>query len=107
MRTYPILRDDGSLLAFEISNTWIAKGTIRRLLCSVPGVSDVQATTSGEQRALFSFHGEPCEVWEPFGDNSRYWVGPQDAANSTLDLSLLRCAFETHAPLLIRLFRGG
>jgi hypothetical protein len=27
----------------------------------------------------FELGGARYEVWEPFGDNSRYWVGPADS----------------------------
>jgi hypothetical protein len=29
-----------------------------------------------ENRAYLVFHGVPFVVWEPWGDNSRYWIGP-------------------------------
>ena len=30
------------------------------------------------RRVLPYFKGESFDVWEPFGDNSRYWIGPSD-----------------------------
>jgi hypothetical protein len=40
------------------------------------GVTDVKRTWFNEDRIKFLFHGEPFVVNEPFGDNSRYWIGP-------------------------------
>jgi hypothetical protein len=93
LRTYPIFREDGSIHAFEISNVVIRMRTIRGLLEGVPGVSAIRRVWFREQRMQFKLRGEDCEVWEPFGDNSRYWVGPSDAKSSKLELSQLHSAF--------------
>ena len=87
MKTYPILRTDRSLHGFEIDNAWISFERLGDILCSVDGVSDVRRVDFSDDRMEFLLNGELCVVHEPFGDNSRYWIGPRDAANSTLDIS--------------------
>ena len=49
-----------------------------------------------EHRAYFHFHGVPFVVWEPFGDNSRYWIGPANQDAQPPDLGPLIRAFEEH-----------
>jgi len=100
VKTYPILRPDGSVHAFEISNAWIPMHTIRRMLRSVPDVSEIRRIWFREQRVLFRLHGEECEIWEPFGDSSRYWIGPLNAKSSKLNLSELHAAFAECAGFL-------
>lgn len=56
-----------------------------------------------EERVSFLLHGEPCVVWEPFGDNSRYWIGPQSADSSTADLSKLHQAFLAYQSPFVRI----
>ena len=77
MRTYPHIREDASVAYFEISNSfpW-SLGPMRRVLCSVPGVAGFRKQWFNEYRFIFTFLGRDCLVWEPWGDSSRYWIGP-------------------------------
>ena len=105
MKTYPLYRADGSLHAFEFSNVWLWIGTLRGILKAVPDVSNVQRVFRGENRVSFHLRGEPFVVWEPFGDNPRYWIGPVDAKNSKADLMQLHQAFLAYQYPITRLFR--
>jgi hypothetical protein len=49
---------------------------MRLVLTSVQGVSDFKRVRSGDDRFAFLYLGRSCVVHEPFGDNSRYWIGP-------------------------------
>ena len=49
---------------------------MRRVLCSVPGVAGFRKQWFNEYRFIFTFLGRDCLVWEPWGDSSRYWIGP-------------------------------
>jgi hypothetical protein len=104
MRTYPENRDDGSLWGFEIPNTWIWIGSIERLLRSVPGASNIRRVKGDDRRIVFDLHEEKCVVMEPFGDNSRYWIGPEEPKSSTLDLGALREAFARYQSPIARFF---
>jgi hypothetical protein len=40
-------------------------------------------------------------VWEPYSDNSRYWIGPEDeAVGAVNDIAELECAFKYYKPIL-------
>lgn len=104
MRTYPLFnRPDGTLRGFEINSTWIWIGTTLDILKWVPGVTRVKRVYMREERVAFQLHGEPCVVWEPFGDNSCYWIGPESADSSTADLSALHQAFVSYRSPLARI----
>ena len=80
MRVYELVRPGEPPYAFEVATGWSAlRFTLGRILESVPGVTEVRRGgnwfSSDENRAYFLFHGVPFVVWEPFGDNSRYWIG--------------------------------
>ena len=77
MKTYPHVRDDGSIAYFEISNSfpWSLR-FMRRVLESAKGTTDFKRIRVNDNRFSFSLNGRPCVVWEPWGDNSRYWIGP-------------------------------
>jgi hypothetical protein len=90
------------MLAFEIGNTFITLRTISEILNSVRGVTGVRPTADADGRLLFEFGGESCVVNEPFGDNSRYWIGPAFPQQSALDARQLERAFASHVGLVQR-----
>lgn len=99
MKTYPILRPDGSLLAFEISSSWLTFRPIYRILRSVHGVADIKRNWFNEDRISFTYHGFPCVINEPWADNSRYWIGPVDTKVG-INLAPLNEAFQQYRSLL-------
>ena len=103
MRVYELVRTDQHRpYAFEIP-VWrlpFGRKTLVRFLESVPGVTEVRRGgnwfSGDENRAYFLFHGVPFVVWEPWGDNSRYWIGPADANMPAPDLCPLIQAFREY-----------
>lgn len=94
MRTFPHYREDGFLVAFEVTSAWLVFSPILRILASVPGVTDVRRVWFQDDRATFRFLGLPASVNEPWGDSSRYWIGLQNRlANPDVDISPLHEAF--------------
>lgn len=100
--TYPILNDGGQPFAFEVENIYLTLSKAAAVLRSVQGVSDIQ------QRGLFRrpmdvhlrfrYCGEPFVVWEPYGDSSRYWIGPDEPAQLHPDIGALQTAFDLYRP---------
>ena len=102
MKTYPILRPDGSLRGFEITSGWLIFGPLFKLLRSVPGVTDVRRNWFKDDRVRFKFHGKSAVVNEPWGDNSRYWVGLEDPdASPEIDISPIHEAFKSYHGFLV------
>jgi len=93
MKTYPHVRSDGTVAYFEVSNSfpW-SLGFMRRLLTSIEGVSGYKRQWFNEDRFAFVYRGRPCVLNEPFGDNSRYWIGPVEK-DPLLDLRAIHDAF--------------
>ncbi len=81
VKTYDIHDPNNRLLAFEISNTFVGRRVICRMVELIPG-----ATIIRRPKALswlressfceFTLDGEVYEIEEPYGDSSRYWIGP-------------------------------
>src|SRR5690606_34040312 len=95
MKTYPIIKKKNVVFAFEIKNFWISKSKIANVLRSIEGVSDVSARKLFERRSHeieFLYFGRRCVVTEPFGDSSRYWIGPYDE-ESELDMTPIEGQF--------------
>jgi hypothetical protein len=93
---------DGEVFAFEIDH--IGRGKAVRIIRQIPGVRLIR------KPALFSFLREEdfCEfeiggirflASEPFGDNSRLWIGPKDESNvAHPDFEHVKNAFRRSEP---------
>jgi hypothetical protein len=55
---------------------------VSRFFAKCPGVKFTRLRRMFERgndlHAEFTFEGIPFVVWEPFGDNSRFWIGPDE-----------------------------
>lgn len=82
MKTYPIKTNDGRLLAFEIPNWRLSRSGACVVVERIPGVvlvrrPKIMSWFRESAFCEFKVEGELYEIEEPFGDNSRYWVGPK------------------------------
>jgi hypothetical protein len=80
--TYPIKDASGTIFAFEIDAQLIGH-RLARVLREIDGVSDVRPRQwwfgSADVHIRYFYRGREYVVWEPFGDNSRWWIGPEDS----------------------------
>lgn len=110
MRTYPkVCEATGETLGFDVEMEYIGLAAIARVLTSVEGVNELRRrrpfSRFDEIHIWFQYKGAECVVWEPFGDNSRYWIG-QLKSSPTVDMSELEKAFRDYSPQLIRRLIG-
>ncbi len=83
MRVHNLKDSEGRVFAFEVSNAIIGRSGACAIVAGIPGVSGVRRRSKGdpaEDRCYFDLEGQRFLVMEPFGDNSRYWVGPEPPA---------------------------
>lgn len=111
MKTYPIIVKDGSrVFAFEVENIYVSLAAVVRLVSEVDGVTDVAPRSmfskSSDIHVQFKFHGQPYIVWEPYGDSSRYWIGPKEEVNDVGDIAVLENVFIHYRPPLYRSLLG-
>jgi hypothetical protein len=107
MKTYPIVQEGAPPFAFEIDHVYLLRRTIVRLLNTVEGVTEVHLGgrfgSSDDIRIEFKCQGHDYIVMEPFGDNSRYWVGPKggkaDVAAAS-NIGKIKSAFDGYKPPL-------
>jgi hypothetical protein len=101
MRVYDLKAEDGSLRAFEVENTLLTRGRACRIAKSIPGVVLIRQSRlfrDTDDFCEFTLAGETYIIEEPFGDNSRYWIGGKEASQSS-SLQQVRVAFERHNTL--------
>lgn len=109
MKIFELKREDGHVFAFEINNAYIYPKKIAELLKTVNGVSNINLrkpfSSSSDIHLQFKYHGIDFIVWEPYGDSSRYWIGPF-RNNDFVDVGLLEEIFKKYQPPLIIKFFG-
>ena len=104
VKTYPIFREDGSMLALEVTSAWLTFRPLLSIMRSVPGVADVRRQYFNEDRIRFVYLGVECVINEPWGDNSRYWIGPKSPDNSSINVAPINSALQNHQTLLAGLW---
>jgi hypothetical protein len=105
MKTFPAATLASKHVAFEISNLLVSRRQIAKLISALPGVTRVvlgaHFGSSSDLRLTFDYYGEEYIVWEPYGDSSRYWIGPRTLTDSSRDCSELEAAFQRFEPSLL------
>jgi hypothetical protein len=101
MKVYDIMDKEGRIFAFEISNTFFGRNRLCNLVRSIPETQIIKAPGfrsffKGEDEFCeFEIRGQKFVAWEPWGDNSRYWIGPK-SRDWCEQIGILRIAFVNH-----------
>jgi hypothetical protein len=102
--------EDDQPIAFEIDNVYVRPGPIASLLKEIEGVTDVQKRgfggLSSEIHVRFKYQGYDYVVWEPYGDNSRYWIGPDNPDGCRNSIQPIEEAFKRYQPSFFRRLLG-
>jgi hypothetical protein len=105
VRIHDLKTEDGRFRAFEVSNTFLSRGQACRIVQKIPGAKLVRQSRTfrdADDFCEFTLAGETYFIEEPFGDNSRYWIGSK-GSSKTASLLQVRAAFESHSPLKLPL----
>src|SRR2546430_1616831 len=81
MKIYDLKNASGQVFAFEIANLLISRRSACGVVRAIPGATIIKQAPfrlfKGEDVFCeFVLDGQRFKIWEPNGDNSRYWVGP-------------------------------
>lgn len=99
MRVYDLLDTEGRVFAFEIDSFPIGRKGVVRVVSSIPGTSvkPQPRNSNRDDFCEFVVAGRVFVASEPWGDNSRYWIGPNPAVWCE-ELRLVRQAFSDRGP---------
>lgn len=98
MKVFDLIDKEGRLYAFEVWNFGFGRGKVVRVIKTIPGVKITRnplrffSWFREEEFCEFSLGTQHFVAWEPFGDNSRYWIGPKSPA-PCIELTTVRDAF--------------
>jgi hypothetical protein len=84
MKIFELTDKCGCLYAFEVNNLHLTRLGVRRILRRIPGVTIFEKPRKyrlfadhDEEFCIFNFETIRFVAWEPWNDNSRYWIGPK------------------------------
>lgn len=107
MKTFPVQSaDSNSKVGFEIENAYASPREVARILSEIAGVSDIQRVGSwfsgSDIRLRFHYQKDSYVVVEPFGDNSRYFIGPESQQLTSDQIEQVETAFRSYKPSIPR-----
>ena len=78
------------MTGFEVPNIYFpSSASVSRFFAKCPGVQVTKKRkmfeSGNEGHAELAYEGTTFIVWEPFGDNSRYWIGPKEDSKIEVD----------------------
>jgi hypothetical protein len=120
MKTYPVFNNEGIRAPiFQVDNVYVGPSSAAKILESIEHVTEIQLrkafSKSSDVHVEFKYLNRSYIVWEPYGDNSRYWIGPADmlegmppvaALDRPDDIDRLERAFKDYRPHLLRKLIG-
>ena len=82
MKTYELLDSEGRVYAFEVNNSGLGRKGVCRVVETILGAHIIRRPKllswfREEVFCEFEVDGKTFVAWEPHGDNSRYWIGPE------------------------------
>jgi hypothetical protein len=94
---------EGRLIYFEVPNVLLSRRAASRLVARVPGVSILSWPSYwpfgvDDVFCKFDLDGKHFELWEPFGDNSRFHIAATPLEPCTA-LHQLRETFQKYRPV--------
>lgn len=106
MRTWPVTDERGNVSSFEVSMLQVGLGEIEGILRSTGEVSVLIRrplfSEPSDVHIRFSYRGADYVVWEPFGDNSRYWICPSAKPTQPRDVAELESIFRAYKPSILK-----
>ena len=100
MKTRELRGPDGRLSGFSVSNLFLGRHDVPRVVAGIPGATVVRkqarlALSGRDDFCEFVVCGKTFVAIEPFGDNSEFWVVTEPPEECP-ELEIVRQAFESH-----------
>jgi len=111
MEIYELKDKDGRVYAFEVKNIAIGRMGALRIVRTIPGVVINRSPRNRflswgdpDEFCEFEIEGQLYVIDEPYGDNSRFWIGPKSESNND-HIDTVRKVFENYKPSILTILR--
>src|SRR3989338_10516651 len=76
MKVYDLKDKTGRVFAFEVDNLLLQRRGVGKVVRTIPGAR-ITRVSGDDEFCEFEVEGKVFVAEEPWGDNSRYWIGPR------------------------------
>lgn len=109
MRTQELRNDNGALTGFRVSNLFLSRYGVPKVVASIPGATIVRKQEpfrfgGPDDFCQFVVDGKTFLAIEPFGDNSEFWVVAEPPEECP-QIAKVRAAFNRYR-VLFGLYAG-
>ena len=98
MKIYDLKDKEGRTFAFEVSSL-LGRRKLCKLIQSIPEIKILKApnfrSRHEDEFCEFEIQGQKFVAWEPFADNSRFWIGPKPTIWCK-QVEIVRSIFKNH-----------
>jgi len=80
MKVYDLLDKQGRVFAFEVNKLMLSRRRLSAIVSRIPRVRMIRTpglSSAVDEFCEFEIDGQRFVAWEPWGDSSRYWIGPK------------------------------
>ena len=102
MKIYEEHDEEGKLVYFEVPNSLLSRTTAIKIVKSIPGVEVIEEKMRDDAFCTFKLGDRIFEIWEPYGDSSRFHIGEITIQNSN-ELEVVKQRFSIYKPSLLAL----
>ena len=100
MKIYEGHDEQGKLVYFEVPHLFLSRRTAIKIVKGIPGVEVIEENMRDDAFCTFKLGNRIFEIWEPFGDNSRFHIGEVPIQNSN-ELEIIKQRFSIYKPSLL------
>ena len=100
MKVFPLINENGKLHAFEIENWKCSRKRATKIVNKIAGVKVIRkpklfSWSKEEIFCVFELNGIQFQIDEPYGDNSRYWIGKKEEGGWCKEIDTIQQAFQS------------
>jgi len=95
MKIYEGNDENGKLVYFEIPNIFLSRRSAMKIISHIPNVKILSIQKRKEVFCTFKLGDRVFEIWEPYGDSSRFHIGEKEVKNSN-ELEIIKKNFSAH-----------
>ncbi len=103
MKTIEVYNKYEKMVCFEVPNTFLTRRTAISIVSKIPEVVVLRINKREEAFCTFKLGSRTFDLWEPFGDNSRFHIGEKVAEFSN-ELETIKKEFSKYKPWPMSLF---
>ena len=93
MKIYEGHNKEGEFVYFEVSNILLLRSKAIKTIKEIPNAEILNEEKREDVFCTFKVNEKVFEIWEPYGDSSRFHIGEQGEVQSSEELQTIKKHF--------------